>query len=147
MNNVWIISDCFLAVILLNNETIHASWATLWKCAGRSGMIMLNTLNTMMTENWCLDITVNELKLIFCNYRDKIFRSPYNICRIKIHEDSSIQFELVPLVRKPNTCLKFPLDGRAFVENLHINTSRLLISCLVISVSLKDFPSSKDPVH
>lgn len=48
-------------------------------------------------------------------------------------------------LRKLKTCFRFPLDGRAFVENLHINTSRLRISSLVICASLNDFPLSKDP--
>lgn len=52
---------------------------------------------------------------------------------------------MLPLFRNPKTCFKFPLDGRAFVENLHKYTSRRRKSHLVIRVSLKDFPWSNVP--
>lgn len=62
------------------------------------------------------------------------------------NQKASHETELtLPPLRKLNTCFRFPLDGRAFTAYLQINTSRLLISHLVIHVSLKDFPSSKVP--
>lgn len=58
------------------------------------------------------------------------------------HEKEST---LPPLI-KLNTCFRFPLDGRAFIAYLQINTNRFRISNLVIQVGPKDFPSSNNPV-
>jgi len=41
------------------------------------------------------------------------------------------------LLRKPYTCFKFPLDGRAFTANLQMNTSLFLISNFVTSLLTK----------
>ena len=48
-------------------------------------------------------------------------------------------------VRKPKTCLRFPLDGLAFTAYLHINISIRRISSFVILFSSKDLPPSKVP--
>lgn len=53
----------------------------------------------------------------------------------------------LPALRKAKTCLRFPLDGRAFVANLHMNTNLLRISNLVMHVWMKDFPPSKVPTQ
>lgn len=50
-------------------------------------------------------------------------------------------------LRKLNTCFKFPRKGRAFTANLQINISLCRISNFVMTVSLKDFPSSKHPEY
>jgi hypothetical protein len=63
---------------------------------------------------------------------------------VKVESNGQAEAALPP-VRKPKTCFKFPLDGRAVIANLQTNTSRRRISNLVIHVLLKDLPSSKVP--
>jgi hypothetical protein len=63
---------------------------------------------------------------------------------VKVESNGQAEAALPP-VRKPKTCFKFPLDGRAVIANLQTNTSRRRISNLVIHVALKDLPSSKVP--
>lgn len=61
--------------------------------------------------------------------------------------DSAMMADSCSLLRKPKTCFKFPLDGRALVANLQMKTNLLLTSHLVIMVCMNELPQSKDPVE
>lgn len=99
-----------------------------------------NVMNLVwISAAFCKSVKIYNNIIVNASVTTKSLRDIWRLFQLQSSEFSSWE------ERNPKTCLRFPLDGRAFTAYLHINISIRRISIFVILFSSNDLPPSKAP--